>query len=107
MGDRRLRVGARGASNGRGVGRAGVRRLKADRVGIFLQAAPERAKAQSLASCVARPYLGRVSRRGGSMSILQASIYDLKKLSPPDRASYGLRVLTTRYWLRGVCKRDL
>jgi uncharacterized protein YeaO (DUF488 family) len=41
------------------------------------------------------------------MSILQASIYDLKKLSPTDRASYGLRVLTTRYWLRGVGKRDL
>lgn len=41
------------------------------------------------------------------MSILQARVYDLKKLTPLDRSAYGLRILTTRRWIQGVSKYDL
>jgi len=39
--------------------------------------------------------------------IRQASIYSLKQLPPCDRAAYGQRVLTTRFWLRGVSRQDV
>ncbi len=39
--------------------------------------------------------------------IREASIYTLKKLPEDKRKEYGLRVLTTRRWLRGVSKNDV
>ena len=39
--------------------------------------------------------------------IREASIYALKRLSSEERSLYGLRVLTTRKWLRGVRKEDI
>jgi len=42
------------------------------------------------------------------MSFVQASIFALKKLPPAEQqATYGLRVLTTRFWLRAAGKRDI
>lgn len=39
--------------------------------------------------------------------IHQASTYYLKQLPSASREAYGLRVLTTRSWLRGVSKEDI
>ena len=34
--------------------------------------------------------------------IREASVYDLRKLSPEERAEYGICVLTTRRWIQGL-----
>src|SRR5712691_11020942 len=39
--------------------------------------------------------------------IREASVYTLKKLSPAEQQSYGLRVLTMRRWPRGVRRGDI
>lgn len=39
--------------------------------------------------------------------IREASVYQLKKLSREERASYGLRILVMRKWPQGIRKTDI
>lgn len=37
----------------------------------------------------------------------EASVYALRKLGPEQKAAYGLRVLTMRWWPRGISRQEV